>query len=219
MTLVCCGSRERRRGWEHRARCTHTVRTLRTLTAHTAHTAHTQCTHCTHSVHTLTAHTQCTLTAHSLRTLTTHTLTARTRTLRHRQVWGCCGGAGRFGVLGSLPTSNSVSCSWKVWVHPPAWSCCSSTSTRLPARASVPAAASPPTPLPMTTASSCAGTRRALNPAHACVSPRAARTDSAPGSSGTDRRTACAGTHRASGPCPGRAGPSPAAGGAPGAAR
>lgn len=67
-------------------------------------------------------------------------------------------------VGGSLPTSNSLPCSWKVWQHPPAWSCCSSTSTRLPTLARVPAAARPPMPLPMTTASRSRGTRAALNP-------------------------------------------------------
>lgn len=63
-----------------------------------------------------------------------------------------------------IPVSNSNPLSWKVWQHPPAWSCCSSTSTFLPARASRAPTLRPPMPLPMITASKFLGTLWFLNP-------------------------------------------------------
>ena len=63
-----------------------------------------------------------------------------------------------------IPVSNSNPLSWKVWQHPPAWSCCSSTRTFLPARASRAPTLSPPIPLPMMMVSRCSGTLWLLNP-------------------------------------------------------
>jgi len=48
--------------------------------------------------------------------------------------------------------------SMKVWQHPPAWSCCSSTRTFFPALAMIEAVERPPMPLPMTMASRSFGT-------------------------------------------------------------
>lgn len=62
------------------------------------------------------------------------------------------------------PVSNSNPFSSKVWQHPPAWSCCSTTTTLLPAFARRIAAVSPPAPLPITMASRLSGTLFCLNP-------------------------------------------------------
>lgn len=62
------------------------------------------------------------------------------------------------------PTSNSNPLFWKVCVHPPAWSCCSRTTTFFPALDKSAAAVKPPMPLPITTASRSAGTRSSRNP-------------------------------------------------------
>lgn len=103
-----------------------------------------------------------------------------------------CRGVRIWGAGCPLPTSNSQPRSSKVWQHPPAWSCCSSTSTLLPTLARVAAAARPPMPLPMTTASSSGGTRRELNPAR-----ERADGQRAPGR--TDTRTDLGGTQHS--PC------------------
>ena len=66
----------------------------------------------------------------------------------------------------TLPVSNSCPFSTKVWQQPPAWSCCSSTSTLLPALANNNAATSPPAPLPITITSRFSGIFDCLNPAH-----------------------------------------------------
>ena len=65
-----------------------------------------------------------------------------------------------------LPVSNSYPFSTKVWQQPPAWSCCSSTSTLLPALANNNAATRPPAPLPITITSRSSGTLPTLNPAN-----------------------------------------------------
>ena len=57
-----------------------------------------------------------------------------------------------------LPESNSKPSFMKVWHKPPAWSFCSRTSTFLPSLAKTAAAVKPPTPLPITMASSFCGT-------------------------------------------------------------
>ena len=67
--------------------------------------------------------------------------------------------------VGILPTSNSNPLFWKVWVQPPAWSCCSRTKTFFPALDKSAAAVKPPTPLPITTASRAGGTRSTRKPA------------------------------------------------------
>ena len=66
-----------------------------------------------------------------------------------------------------IPTSNSNPFSVNVWQHPPAWSCCSSTSTLLLALDRMAAALRPPIPLPMTLASRFSGTLPSVNPATA----------------------------------------------------
>lgn len=64
-----------------------------------------------------------------------------------------------------LPTSNSNPLFWKVCVQPPAWSCCSRTTTFFPALDKSAAAVKPPTPLPITTASRAGGIRSTRKPA------------------------------------------------------
>ena len=63
-----------------------------------------------------------------------------------------------------LPTSNSYPFSMNVWQHPPARSCCSSTRTRFPVRASNVAVVRPPIPLPITIASTRSGIFLGKNP-------------------------------------------------------
>ena len=62
------------------------------------------------------------------------------------------------------PTSNSKPSSMKLCMHPPAWSCCSSTKTFCPERARMLAVARPPPPLPITIVSKSAGTCFSANP-------------------------------------------------------
>ena len=54
--------------------------------------------------------------------------------------------------------------SMKVWQHPPAWSCCSNTSTFFPAFAKIAAQDRPPIPLPITITSILFGTFFVLKP-------------------------------------------------------
>ena len=63
-----------------------------------------------------------------------------------------------------LPTSNSNPLSTKVCKQPPAWSCCSRTRTRFPARANKFAVVRPPIPLPITIASRRLGIFLGLKP-------------------------------------------------------
>lgn len=67
-------------------------------------------------------------------------------------------------VLGPLPTSNSNPFSMKEWQQPPDWSCCSRTSTFLPALAMIAPMAKPPIPLPTMTASRFSGTLLLVKP-------------------------------------------------------
>lgn len=62
------------------------------------------------------------------------------------------------GFWADSPTSNSKPFLLKVWQQPPAFPCCSRTTTRFPALERSAAAASPPMPLPITTASRFSGT-------------------------------------------------------------
>lgn len=64
----------------------------------------------------------------------------------------------------SLPTSNSNPLFSKVCVQPPAWSCCSRTTTLFPALDKSAAAVKPPMPLPITTTSRAGGTRSTRKP-------------------------------------------------------
>lgn len=196
-------------------RCAHSLHTLHTLTAHTltAHTAHSLHTHCTHThcTHTLSARTHI---AHTLTACTCTQIRAGLEVLGWgREVWGA--GVLTHVELGVLLLEGVGAPAGLVVLlqhqHP------------LACPGQRPRGRQPPH-----AAADDHGVQLCRHPAgaepctRACVSPRAARaarTDSAPESNGTDRRTACAGTHHASGPCHGRAGPSPAAGGAPGAAR
>lgn len=199
--------------------------------AHGACDTHTAGTGMMHTVHAHTPHV-CASTANTLHAhaANTHPATLHPATLQHshRRTRGQgLDTAGTTGTWqgGSLPTSNSLPCSWKVWQHPPAWSCCSSTSTRLPTLARVPAAARPPMPLPMTTASRSRGTRAALNPEHGAngggegtvLHPAASTQRTTCTHQGqTDRQTdGTPPTHPASAPGRAPADPSPAAGEGP----
>lgn len=152
--------------------CTHTFCTQTVCAPHSithSYTLHAPCTHpmckrCMHHAHTPHANTACT--THTPPTPTSHALHAHFAQPTRCKLHAPPHTARTTNARCSLPTSNSVPLSWKVWQQPPAWSCCSNTSTRLPTLARMHAAARPPMPLPMTTASKSCGTRAVLNPVH-----------------------------------------------------
>ena len=147
--------------------CTQTVCAPHSIThSYTLHAPHTHppCKRCMHHAHTPHANTACT--THTPPTPTSHALHAHFAQPTRCKLHAPPHTARTTNARCSLPTSNSVPLSWKVWQQPPAWSCCSNTSTRLPTLARMHAAARPPMPLPMTTASKSCGTRAVLNPVH-----------------------------------------------------